>query len=530
MKIKCFKRVVGTLSTLATMVVFLVGCSEQSGDPTNPEVTGKSQGAHATDGDVCTVHGAPSDLCFICDAGLREKGRLWCREHARYEDRCWKCHPELEDKDRLWCKGHSLYEDECFLCHPELLENKSENDSPNQAMIESEIKEKQTGSGLMCREHGVWESECGICHPELLAEKSFGQGLKLRLPSVQSAERAGVVVGKSAVGEMVHEIECLAELHFDLNNLAEITPLVTGIIKSVEADLGSHVKEGDVLAAMTSVEIADAQAAFLQALAQDHLKERTVQRERKLRTQGISSENDLLEAEAAHASARAALRQAKQRLMVFGFDEEQIESLAEDKTASGILEIRAPFSGEIVERNAVRGAMAVIGKSLFTLTNTSKLWAMVNIPESQIRYVEVGQDVYLTVEFLPEERFSGQLTWLASQVDEKTRMALARVEVDNPLGKLKARMFGQAHIILANSGHAPIVPEGAVQELNGIPVVFVHSADDLFEARPVRLGVKKNGALQILAGLSVDDPVVVDGTFSLKSQFLISQLGAGCVH
>src|SRR4029434_266956 len=62
---------------------------------------------------TCAAHGAPTELCFICDASLREKGRLWCAEHARYEDRCWLCHPELRDASRAYCEKHALYEDEC---------------------------------------------------------------------------------------------------------------------------------------------------------------------------------------------------------------------------------------------------------------------------------------------------------------------------------------------------------------------------------------------------------------------------------
>ena len=69
------------------------------------EATGARDGAGAV---KCAAHGAPKELCFICDPSLREKGRLWCEEHKRYEDRCFECHPELRDKNRLWCNEHSL--------------------------------------------------------------------------------------------------------------------------------------------------------------------------------------------------------------------------------------------------------------------------------------------------------------------------------------------------------------------------------------------------------------------------------------
>ena len=62
-----------------------------------------------------------------------------------------------------------------------------------------------------------------------------------------------------------------------------------------------------------------------------------------------------------------------------------------------------------------------------------------------------------------------------------------------------------------------------------ITVVFVKSFDDLFEARPVTLGAKHDGRVEIVAGLRAHEPVVVAGGFALKSQLLASRLGAGCV-
>ena len=74
-----------------------------------------------------------------------------------------------------------------------------------------------------------------------------------------------------------------------------------------------------------------------------------------------------------------------------------------------------------------------------------------------------------------------------------------------------------------------VVPLSAVQNVTGITVVFVKSFDDLFEARPVTLGAKHDGLVEIISGLSEHEPVVVAGGFALKSQLLASRLGAGCV-
>jgi cobalt-zinc-cadmium efflux system membrane fusion protein len=469
-------------------------------------------------GATCAAHGAPKELCFICDAGLRDKDRLWCSEHGRYEDRCWECHPELQDKTRPYCSEHFLYEDECFLCHPELRKGASSSSGRPPAP-----------EALMCKEHGVPEQECGICHPELLGAKAAGQGMKVRMPSKTSATAAGVVVAAAGTDAVVQGVECLAELTFNQNKLAQINPLVGGVVQSIEVDLGSKVRKGALLARITSAGISEAQGAYLQALAEKKLREREVERQRTLRDERIASERDLQQAEAAYQAAAAALQQARQQLTVLGFDPLRIRALGEEGGAPGVLDLRAPFAGEIVERTAVQGAVVETGKPLFTLADTTVLWAMVNIPETQTEHVRVGQKVELTFDSLPGKVFTGTLTWLSSGIDERTRLARGRVEVANTEGILKAQMFARARILTATSGGAVLVPDSALQSVAGTDLVFVKTEEDLFEARAVRLGARHTGQVQVLSGLSPGDEVVVAGAFALKSQLLISRLGAGCV-
>jgi len=479
------------------------------------------------EGATCAAHGSPKELCFICDASLRDETRLWCREHGRYEDRCFECHPELRDVSRLWCEEHSLYEDECFLCHPELLLEDSNPAAKVEAApgASSEISE----ADLMCEEHRVLERECGICHPELLAQCSPQQGMKVRLFSATSAARAGVVVGHPESRNMAESVDCLAELEFDQNRLAKITSLAGGVVRSVEVDLGSRVDRGDLMATITSATIGEAQGTYLQAMAESDLRAKELERQHDLLVQRISSERQFQEAETAHYASAAAVRQAQQRLLVLGFDEAQIQALAGQRSTPGVLELRAPFRGEIIERTAVQGAVVEVKVALFTLSDTSVLWAMVNIPESQLSRVHLGQSVELTIDSLPDLTVVGKLTWLSAMVDERTRMVRGRVELENADGRLKAHMFGQARIITALADEAVVVPRSAVQNVSGTPVVFIKSSEDLFEARPVTLGIEHDGQVEVVVGLSANDSVVVAGGFALKSQLLASRLGAGCV-
>ena len=340
---------------------------------------------------------------------------------------------------------------------------------------------------------------------------------------------AGVVLGAADVQPMGDGVSCLAEFEFNQNKLTKITSLARGVVKSVEVDLGSRVEKGDLLATLTSATIGEAQGAYLRALAEHELRETVLERQRSLLAQRISSERDYQEAEAAHHVSTAAVRQAQQWLLVLGFDELQMQALDRQQSTPGVLELRAPFGGEIVERTAVQGAVVEEAESLFTLTDTAVLWATVHIPESQVSRVSAGQAVELTVESLPGHSFSGTLTWVSPTVDDRTRMVQGRVEVPNAARHLKAQMFAHARIATAHTDRAVVVPLSAVQNVTGTPVVFVKSLDDLFEARPVTLGAKHDGQVEIVAGLRAHETVVVAGGFALKSQLLASRLGAGCV-
>jgi len=366
----------------------------------------------------------------------------------------------------------------------------------------------------MCLEHDVPADECGICKPQLAATLKTGEGLKVRLASNDSAGIAGVQTAAAMVGTIADGVECYAEMMFNQNKLAQITAPVGGILQEVSADLGSKVEERQAVAKIWSASIAE-------AVAKAVLSHQTLERERKLRADRVTSEKDLQQAEAEH-------RAACQQLRTLGFTEEQIDVLGSKPQEQVLMEVRAPFAGEIVERNAVRGALVEPGKSLFTIVDRSVMWAMLNIPEATLGRVKMGQTVELRVESLPGQTFTGKLTWIGAEVDEKSRMARARAEVANPEGILKAKMFAQARILTRKAEGALLLPSPAIQRIEGRSFVFVRLGEDLFEARVVRTGAKFDGRVEISEGLKSGEVVAVDHVFPLKSAFLISRLGAGC--
>lgn len=367
---------------------------------------------------------------------------------------------------------------------------------------------------MMCVEHGVAEAQCGICKPQLVGQLKPGESMKVRLPSVESTRIVNVQTAIPTIGLTADGIECFAEVSFNQNALAQIVAPVGGILQSVDVDLGGQVEEGQVVAKLWSASVAE-------AVAKAVLTHQTLERERTLSAGRVTSQAVLQEAEAAHNAACLPLR-------TLGFTEERIDEFGHKPQEQVLLEVRAPFAGEIVERTAVRGSLVETGKPLFMLADRSIVWAMLHVPETALARVQKGQAVELRVDSLPDKVFTGQLTWIGPAVNERTRMTLARAEFADPDGVLKDKMFATARILTRRTENAMLLPPGAVQYVEGKPLVFVQLADDLFDARAVRLGVKFNGHQEVLAGLELQDSVAVTHTFALKSALLMSRLGAGC--
>lgn len=482
-----------------------------------------------SDGDITAhVHATVAETCFICDASKREAGRLWCAEHSRYEDRCWICQPQLEDKTRAFCKEHFLYEDECFLCHPELKKDDEPEETP-------EKESANTGrpaayhQDLFCKEHNVAERECGICQPQLAAALGAGHELKVRFESELSAKKAGVGTVTPRSIRSQASVHAVCEVSYDENKLARITPLASGIVRRVLVDLGAVVESGDALVEIHSPEVAKAKAAYISAVVDAELKDVACKREADLAKKKISSDRDFQEAEAAFKTAQLAESTARQTLQNYGFTDTEIDEIKTTQVTTALFFVRAPYNGTLVEREAVVGEATQPGDNLFTLADLSKMWLSLSIPADRTTLVEKGLKV--TATFARENGIAtnGELTWVSPSIDEKSRMLRGRAVVDNTDLRLRAGMFGDAQILLSAKHSALGIPKGAIQRYESNPFVFVKLEDDLYSLRRVVIEQSSDNLVAVVSGLQLHEPVVVDGAFTVMSEFLKSRLGAGCV-
>lgn len=398
--------------------------------------------------------------------------------------------------------------------------------------FQAQVPEKSKEAAF-CKEHGVPEAECTICHPELAGGTPAVPGVcetekvKIRFASPAVSEDVGIELAEAKAQPMEETVTANGRVAFDATRTARIASRIPGVIREIRKGLGDDVEAGEVLFVVDSVELGEAQSAFLQAGSAAELALKGVTRERALSEKSATSQKELLSAEAEHQAAQAALSRAADRLRNLGLSQEEIDRLGKERKVSSVLPVTAPFPGTVVERSGTVGELADPGKPLLTVADLSRVWVLLDLFEKQVGKVEVGQEAVFTADAYPDRPFRGILAWISAQVDPETRTVPARMEVKNAKRLLKANLFGKAVITLRKEEAALAVPKAAVQWEGCHHVVFVPTGEGQYQTRKVELGCERAGDYEITAGLLLGEKVVTTGSFLLKTEILKGSIGAG---
>ncbi|MBZ0254006.1 MAG: efflux RND transporter periplasmic adaptor subunit, partial [Candidatus Methylomirabilis sp.] len=149
---------------------------------------------------------------------------------------------------------------------------------------------------------------------------------------------------------------------------------------------------------------------------------------------------------------------------------------------------------------------------------TSRLWLEVGIPERELPRTRAGSLVRVRVAAYPDRVFTGRIASIAPELAPQTRTATARVTLETPGNLLRPGMFATVAVGSGVTGTSAAVPESALQTVENRPVVYVAVDPETFQRRPVELGAKEEGWVQVVRGLSPGEKVAATGAFFLKSE------------
>ena len=240
------------------------------------------------------------------------------------------------------------------------------------------------------------------------------------------------------------EIRMVGKIDYDETRVKHITAWVRGRIDRLYVDFtGVNVKKGDHMVYLYSGELLGDQQALLAAIAG---------------AKNVKPESSTLATRLKSANVEA----VRTRLRLRGLTDKQIAEIEESGKPVTHLTIYSPIGGTVIEKKATEGMYVDEGTHIYTVTDLSHLWVKLDAYESDLPWIQYGQDVEFFTEAYPGEVFKGKISFRDPVLNAKTRTVKLRVNVDNNEGKLKPEMFVRAVVrSKVASGDKIMAPEMA---------------------------------------------------------------------
>jgi cobalt-zinc-cadmium efflux system membrane fusion protein len=354
------------------------------------------------------------------------------------------------------------------------------------------------------------------------------QDLRVTFPDARIPSQIGIETTPAIALSVPPVISCDAVFDYDRSSYTRISAPAAGILRQVNTDLGKTVNKGDALAVVDSEEFGAVKAVFLEAEIRVSQLALEYDRAMRLFEKQIASHRDMLESKTRMDEWRVRLSGAKQRLKNLGMSEKDIDRVKENNDTSLLLPIESPINGVVVKRSGVAGERVSSSRPLFDIAAVDKMWALLNVYEQDLAKVSIGQQVMITISGLEGNTYEGTVSWISTAIDPVTRSLQVRVDVDNTGARIKAGMFGNARILLADSLQATGIPVASVQWDGCCNLVFVKVSDMVYAPRKVKIGFRTGDYYTVESGLDPGEQVVTQGSFILKTEILKSNIGAGC--
>lgn len=358
--------------------------------------------------------------------------------------------------------------------------------------------------------------------------ESSSAGNLVRL-SDSASELVGIKLEKAKSRECRSVLKAMGKVLAPQPQKAVVSHAFSGRVAEIHVKIGEWVDEGQALLTLESHEIGSAKSEFYKALADLELAKLNLEREERLLEEGIGLKKNYLAAEAAHKIAQSNAEAAHKKLHVLGFNDEQVQEIADTHQINPSITLFSPIAGRVVTHRAVLGAVVDPSTELLTIIDPTRLWVDAEVYEKDIAKVRIGQEVEIGVPAYPAEVFRGKISYIGDVVDGETRTITVRSEVDNQQQRLKPGMFADVNVLLNGRCELLVVPSAAILEEGREKIVFVKEQDH-FVRREVETGIIDGDYQQIVKGLGPGDEVVVEGNHELKSKLQEEVLETAHVH
>lgn len=236
----------------------------------------------------------------------------------------------------------------------------------------------------------------------------------------------------------------------------------------------------------------------------------------------VAAQQALLSAAQKKGSNPAAYNAAKNKLYKWKLTDAQIDAIVKLDRIKNNIEVISTVSGIVSSRLVNNGDYVDQGEVLYKIADLSKLWVMFDAYESDLPFLSKGDQISFSFKSLPGNNFTAKVSYIDPVINSETRASKVRVEIDNPLGKIKPEMFaiGLVQANLSEYRDKLVIPELAVLWTGKHSMVYVKQPQKdavIFKLREVKLGPMLGNSYVVISGLSEGEEIVSQGAFNVDA-------------
>jgi membrane fusion protein, heavy metal efflux system len=316
------------------------------------------------------------------------------------------------------------------------------------------------------------------------------------------------------------EEEAVGNISFADDLSVQVFPSYQGKIIQSLVELGEEVQKSQPLYTIDSPDLIQNESTLIGAAATLELTSKELERARSLNGTNGVSERELEQATSDLQTAEGALRAARDAVRVFGKTDAEIDQMIASRKIDPVLVVRSPIAGQITAFDGPPGLLVQPGNppAPYTVTNVSIKWMLADVIETDIPLLHLGQPVEVKVTAYSARVFQGKISKIYATVDPDTHRATIRSEITDPRNELRPGMLANFVIRVHDAIEATAMPaNGVVREADGTMTAWVTSDRRHFVQRVVKTGLRKDGRVQILAGLQPGELAVSDGAVFLSN-------------
>lgn len=342
---------------------------------------------------------------------------------------------------------------------------------------------------------------CPICKMDLTPvkkRKGESQG-ELEL-SDQQIQLGNIQVDTIRNGTIGDQLILTASLNFDQSKLYAVSSRVMGRVEKLYfKNLGEYVKKGAPLYEMYSEDLNNAKQEYLLA----------VDKKNAFSDQTIIDFDQLIQS-------------AKNKLLLWGLNETQINELGSTKKASPITTYYSTAGGYITELDIREGDYVMEGGTIVKLADLSTLWVEAQVYSSQLADLQENSMVTVQLPDFNNKEIKGKLEFVNPEINQATRINLIRISIPNPGNYLKPGM--SAYVLLKSPRRKSLsLPIDAVIRDGKGATVWVQTGKNTFKNLMVQTGLESDDRIEIISGLSEGDIVVLQGAYLLHSEYVFKK-------